>query len=273
MFSFGPSFRSIVASEDSEPESKSGLGDFLGVLLFGREKQKGQSTIGLIEDLLLGKSSDDPDSFLGSGSGLGGLGALGLASFLKDRGYLDPKMPATGYQGEIPEYQYVRQQVTGRDDSDRRPGSGGRRYFSSGIYAKAPENREPMTVEAARAAAQREVMGLGGIAPTPRPEPLAVMASGGAVLQDGGYLEGDTDGQADLVPADIEEVQEARLSHGEYVLPADVVAILGNGNSNAGAEVLDRFMSEVRRKATGTPKQQKNIDPDKMLSTVMKNME
>ena len=75
------------------------------------------------------------------------------------------------------------------------------------------------------------------------------------------------------MPADIEEVQEARLSHGEYVLPADVVAILGNGNSNAGAEVLDRFMSEVRRKATGTPKQQKNIDPDKMLSTVMKNME
>ena len=97
------------------------------------------------------------------------------------------------------------------------------------------------------------------------------MAVGGlASLEGGGYLEGATDGQADLVPADIDGVQEARLSHGEYVLPADLVAILGNGNSDAGAKALDEFMATVRKEATGTPKQQKNIDADKALQILMR---
>ena len=95
---------------------------------------------------------------------------------------------------------------------------------------------------------------------------------GGQVLEDGGYLQGDSDGQADLVPGDIDGVQEARLSHGEYVLPADLVAILGNGNSDAGAAALDDFMSSVRKKATGTPKQQKNIDADQVLAMLSKRM-
>ena len=97
------------------------------------------------------------------------------------------------------------------------------------------------------------------------------MAAGGlASLEGGGYLEGATDGQADFVPADIDGVQEARLSHGEYVLPADLVAILGNGNSDAGAKALDEFMATVRKEATGTPKQQKNIDADKALQILMR---
>ena len=56
------------------------------------------------------------------------------------------------------------------------------------------------------------------------------------------------------------------MSHGEYVLPADLVALLGNGNSNAGAQALDQFMAQVRKKGTGTPKQQNNIDADKVLA-------
>jgi hypothetical protein len=171
----------------------------------------------------------------GGGNLLGLLGSLGLASVLKDRGVFDPKRPNVGYQGSIPKYTATRQQ-TERDDTGRRPGSGGRRYFSDVTYTKEAES----------------------------------MADGGAVLQNGGYLEGDTDGQADLVPGDIDGVQEARLSHGEYVLPADLVAILGNGNSNAGAEVLDEFMSKVREKATGSSEQQKNIDADEVLQILMK---
>lgn len=183
--------------------------------------------------------------------------ALGGASFLKDRGYLSPKTPKTAYQGSIPEYTAVREQVAGRDDTSRRPGSAGRRYFSDTIFAKKPENEEPMSVEAARAKAKAQAGGF---------------MEGGAVLQDGGYLEGDTDGQADLVPGNIDGVQEALLSHGEFVLPADVVAMLGNGNSNAGAEVLDEFMKSVRKEATGTPKQQKNIDADKVLMMLSKRV-
>jgi len=201
---------------------------------------------------------------LGGGSGGSGgnstleaLIGLGGASFLKDRGYLSPNIPDNTYQGSIPDYTAVREQVTGRDDTDRRPGSGGRRYFSDTLYAKKPEGQEPMSVEEARAAAKAQAAGFMG---------------GGSVLQGGGYLQGDSDGQADLIPADIDGVQEARLSHGEFVLPADVVAMLGNGNSDAGAEALDEFMSMVRTKATGTPKQQKNIDADQVLMMLSKRV-
>lgn len=185
------------------------------------------------------------------------LGLLGATSFAKDRGMLDPDRNPVGYQGSIPEYTAIREQVTGRDDTDRRPGSGGRRYFSDTMYAKKPEGQQPMSVEEARAKAKAQAGGF---------------MEGGQVLEDGGYLQGASDGQADLVPGDIDGVQEARLSHGEYVLPADLVAILGNGNSDAGAAALDDFMSTVRKKATGTPKQQKNIDADQVLAMLSKRM-
>ena len=461
----------------------------------------------------------------GSGiSPLQGLLALGGASYLKDRGSFDPKVPVVGYQGKIPEYQYVQEQVTGRDDSDRRPGSGGRRYMSDGIYAKAPENREPMSVAEAKAKAKAQAQGfaeggdvaaflqgiggegggqsfqqlmqgmqpqgraapqrmqtaparpapmpmpapsggMGGMdmlalaallqgqqgqqggeaqpqaqpqqalppgvapggkyydfngtpmyqppmptaapgqlitqqlptpidlttgepqrtseadlkkaleslnnaksapvteggglserlkeamkgkmptpatdtigtsgyklgkgdrpqkssspplppfdktdmleqlkgrgtlpdrpAPMPTPDMLKKMGEvspvqlkpaprrapappmdyskilsgiGGVGMAEGGYLNGDSDGQADEVPGSIDGVQEARLSHGEYVLPADLVALLGNGNSDAGAKALDDFMAMVRRQGTGTEKQQKNIKADKVLASLM----
>ena len=218
-----------------------------------------------------GSKEDKPNAFqnllgafLPQGKGSGGaggllelLGPLAISSFLKDRGYTSPKIPSNAYEGSIPEYTAVREQVTGRDDTNRRPGSGGRRYFSDTMYAKKPEGQQPMSVEEARAAAKAQATGFMG---------------GGQVLEDGGYLQGDSDGQADLVPGDIDGVQEARLSHGEYVLPADLVAILGNGNSDAGAAALDDFMSTVRKKATGTPKQQKNIDADQVLAMLSKRM-
>jgi hypothetical protein len=216
------------------------------------EQDKPNFLESLLGGLLGGGSSGKGDLNLGQ-LGL----ALGLSSFLKDRGAFSPDIAPVGYQGEVPRYTAVREQVTGRDDTDRRPGSGGRRYFSDTIYAKKPEGQEPMSVEEARAAAKAQAAGFMG---------------GGSVLQGGGYLQGDSDGQADLIPADIDGVQEARLSHGEFVLPADVVAMLGNGNSDAGAEALDDFMKSVRTKATGTPKQQKNIDADQVLMMLSKRM-
>ena len=41
-------------------------------------------------------------------------------------------------------------------------------------------------------------------------------------------------GMKDDVPATIGGVQPAALSEGEYVVPADCVAILGDGNSDKG---------------------------------------
>ena len=96
--------------------------------------------------------------------------------------------------------------------------------------------------------------------------PAQTMAAGGiAQLKKGQYLNGATDGMADKIPASIEGEQEARLSDGEFVIPADVVSHLGNGNSDAGAKVLKEMMSRVRKVRTGNEKQGKEIDPKKFL--------
>ena len=95
------------------------------------------------------------------------------------------------------------------------------------------------------------------------------MAAGGlAGLKKGKYLNGATDGMADEIPATIDRTQPAALSDGEFVIPADVVSHLGNGNSDAGAEVLTDMMDKVRMARTGTKKQGKEIDPNKFIPKV-----
>lgn len=81
----------------------------------------------------------------------------------------------------------------------------------------------------------------------------------------GYYLGGMTDGMADKVPASIDGEQEAALSDGEFVVPADVVSHLGNGNSNAGAKQLFDMMDRIRQARTGNKQQGKQIRPDKIL--------
>jgi len=81
----------------------------------------------------------------------------------------------------------------------------------------------------------------------------------------GYYLGGPTDGMADLVPATIDGTQPAALSDGEFVIPADVVSHLGNGNSDAGAQQLYSMMDRVRTERTGTTKQGPEINPMQMM--------
>lgn len=68
---------------------------------------------------------------------------------------------------------------------------------------------------------------------------------------------------ADKIPAQIGKDQPAALSHGEFVIPADVVSHLGNGNSDAGAKKLYSMMDKIRQARTGNKKQGKKINPDK----------
>ena len=89
-------------------------------------------------------------------------------------------------------------------------------------------------------------------------------AQGGNV--NGYYLGGPTDGMADQIPATINNMQPAALSDAEFVIPADVVSHLGNGNSDAGAQNLYSMMERVRKDRTGNPKQGKQIDPNKYLA-------
>jgi len=70
---------------------------------------------------------------------------------------------------------------------------------------------------------------------------------------------------ADKIPANIDGEQPAALSHGEFVIPADVVSHLGNGNSEAGADKLYQMMARIRKARTGNEKQGKKINPDKFM--------
>jgi hypothetical protein len=66
------------------------------------------------------------------------------------------------------------------------------------------------------------------------------------------YVKGDGDGTSDSVPA--------MLASGEFVIPADVVSGLGNGDNDAGAKVLDEFMKSIRHHKRSTDPQE--LPPD-----------
>ena len=89
-------------------------------------------------------------------------------------------------------------------------------------------------------------------------------AQGGNV--NGYYLGGSTDGMADQIPASIDNAQPAALSDGEFVIPADVVSHLGNGNSDSGAKQLYGMMDNMRTARTGTKEQGRQIEPQKFLA-------
>lgn len=80
-----------------------------------------------------------------------------------------------------------------------------------------------------------------------------------------GYLKGTHDGMADQIDATIDNKRPAKLSGGEFVIPADVVSHLGNGNSEAGAKQLYDLMERVRKARTGNSEQGKQINPKKYL--------
>lgn len=103
-------------------------------------------------------------------------------------------------------------------------------------------------------------------------DPYTKMASGGisdlGSYSDGGRLLKDPngDGMDDTVPATIEGMREARLSEGEFVVPADVVSDLGNGSTDAGAKQLYAMMDRVRMARHGTDKQGRQIDAPRLMA-------
>jgi len=310
-------------------------------------------------------------------------GAGGLAGLMGGGSSQKP----TGYQGTVPKYQAVRQQVPmAEQDPARRPGSGGRQYFTNTQYLPKSDSAG-IAAALGKAQEQSNLIAQANIAPTqggrtallntaqsvypmytPPPQQIANTApvtsggttnaggttnetpsgttgaggttseapamtlrervsagiydnekagmtpsqasnasfravadslgistvelveqinreflgtdgsnSGGAAkggligLARGGmagqprFLAGGTDGMADKIPAMIEGSQPAKLGHGEFVIPADVVGFLGSGNSEAGAKVLYAMMDRVRNHAHGSKKQIKPANLKKTL--------
>jgi len=57
-----------------------------------------------------------------------------------------------------------------------------------------------------------------------------------------------------------QQVATLAVSPKEYVVDANTMSLLGNGNPDEGAEVMDKTVKDIRKKATGQTKQQKEID-------------
>ena len=98
---------------------------------------------------------------------------------------------------------------------------------------------------------------------------LDMLRSKGIIkYENGGYLETGGrvgDGMSDDIKATINNSQPARLSDGEFVVPADVVSHLGNGSSDAGAKRLYDMMDKIRQARTGNKKQGKEINPERYM--------
>ena len=209
-----------------------------------------------------------------------------------------------GYNVPVPKMDAVRQQIM-YNDPNRRPGAAGRQYFTDprfvkqgdaeslagakeaaaiqaqGILAAAPKYTAPVNTydttmkmpwnptEPAKTGTTTAATKPVGLAAVPtetqlmNPNYKIGMASGG--IASARYLQGGTDGMADRIPANIDGEQPAALSHGEFVIPADVVSHLGNGNSDAGADKLYQMMARIRKARTGNEKQGKKINPDKFM--------
>jgi hypothetical protein len=211
-----------------------------------------------------------------------------------------------GYNKPVPKMELTREQVPYAQDPNRAPGAMGRQYFTDptftpqgnaeglaaaktaattqaqGIMAAAPQYAAPAPNPYAGkipmaynptpvAAAPASSAGLPAI-PTreqinmQNQQRTAMPMARGGVADAGRYLQGKTDGMADEIETSIDGEQPALLSHGEFVIPADVVSHLGNGNSEAGAEKLYSMMDRIREARTGTKKQGKEIDADKFLA-------
>ena len=148
---------------------------------------------------------------------------------------------------QIPQYTYQREAITPQNTTMRAA------PMDAVSYITAPSEDTEVDVDTLL-----EIAGLFGM------EGLD-FAAGGMLQGHGYYLGGPTDGMADKIPAIINGLGPARLSDGEFVVPADVVSHLGNGNSDAGAKQLYSMMDRVRKERTGTTEQGPKINPTKMM--------
>jgi hypothetical protein len=227
-----------------------------------------------------------------------GTTAFGLynATKGKDQGGYNKPVPRVDVVAERPVY----------DDTNRRPGEAGRRYFTKPLFVGQGDTEG---MQKAYDVTMQQKAGLEAAAPqyaAPAPNPYAgkiptgfstqqtpvtpaaaaglpaiptreqidmqnqqrapIQMARGGVADAGRYLQGKTDGMADEIETSIDGEQPALLSHGEFVIPADVVSHLGNGNSEAGAEKLYSMMDRIREARTGTKEQGKEINADKFLA-------
>ena len=86
--------------------------------------------------------------------------------------------------------------------------------------------------------------------------------------QTSGLIEGrGNGGMDDDLLGSIGGKEAIAVSQEEFIVPADVVSMLGDGSSDAGANKLYKMMDDVRKQKTGTTQQASKIDDQRVLPT------
>ena len=84
-----------------------------------------------------------------------------------------------------------------------------------------------------------------------------------------GIVGGDGHGMEDNQIMEIKGGGLLAVSPKEYVVPADVMAMIGNGNPDDGADEMDEFISKFRQKKYGRDMQPPEMDGGKALQSLM----
>jgi hypothetical protein len=184
-------------------------------------------------------------SILGGGGAGAALGSAGIYALLNRLGGGNSPAPV-GYQGGIPQYTVNRAQtpIAQQRPAGYRPGQGGITYFAPTQYTPTGKDLAAPVAPAAPTAP-----------PTETTETISAasggaMPSGIAMLARGRHIRGNGDGVSDSVPAKfVGSGRPAALSDGEFVFPARIVAEIGNGSNDAGAQKLYAFMDRVEARA------------------------
>ena len=138
-----------------------------------------------------------------------------------------------------------------------------------------PRGKTSANIDSGIKTAFQDVNPLSGMIDLKSSGGLIGMAYGGQMPQDGldvrykefsGMVGGQGDGMRDNVYMPIverdngQQVATLAVSPKEYVVDANTMSLLGNGNPDEGAEIMDETIKDVRMAATGQKKQQKEID-------------
>ena len=86
--------------------------------------------------------------------------------------------------------------------------------------------------------------------------------------QTSGLIEGQGNGgMDDDLLGSIGGKEAIAVSQDEFIVPADVVSMLGDGSSDAGANKLYKMMDDVRKEKTGTTQQANMINDQRVMPT------
>lgn len=176
----------------------------------------------------------------------------------------DAPARVTNMKTALPSWGAGTQAFSGNSLAAMTPRSSGTMYAAEGGSAEAPkktgaldflrfmitgeaERQTPQQKEAARLEAERRAK----LSPSELQAEKINNAYEDGRLQKatqrarGGYIPGEAPGQSDKVPA--------MLSDGEFVMDADTVSALGDGNNAAGAGALEKMRQNIRKHKRAAP--------------------